>query len=351
MTEEAFLNYPWCQRILRGIREEARKKKIQIGQIDLASGTVVAGSCVLLVGATRGWNNRAILLCKERKLHPVVLSNQMSMPAEEGVSSVMMDIHSSMALAVNYLHSLGRRSLALYGINPSASSDPWRAARFQELTGKTDAIYTLEPTTADAFGKFYEEIDRYDGVICASDYAAVSLIYRLKEKEFDLPRKLYIVSYGDMYLSKLMTPAITSISDDYESFGRAAISVCSLIEKNENFASIKISLHSKLHIRQTTENRPYDQIRADIAEPAMPENKFFSDQEISNLAKLETMFSQCDETDFALIQLLTQDLPYAALAQQCYISETAAKYRVKKMQRLCGVDSREALVRYLYRFF
>ena len=31
------------------------------------------------------------------------------------------------------------------------------------------------------------------------------------------------------------------------------------------------------------------------------------------------------------------------MAQQCFISETAAKYRVKKMQKLCGADDREEL--------
>ena len=31
------------------------------------------------------------------------------------------------------------------------------------------------------------------------------------------------------------------------------------------------------------------------------------------------------------------------MAQQCFISETAAKYRVKKMQKLCGADNREEL--------
>ena len=32
-----------------------------------------------------------------------------------------------------------------------------------------------------------------------------------------------------------------------------------------------------------------------------------------------------------------------AMAQQCFISETAAKYRVKKMQKLCGAYNREEL--------
>ena len=61
------------------------------------------------------------------------------------------------------------------------------------------------------------------------------------------------------------------------------------------------------------------------------------------MANLETMFNECDETDFMLLHLLPQELSYSVMAQQCFISETAAKYRVKKMQKLCGAYNREEL--------
>ena len=30
LLEEQFFPYPWCQRLLRGLNEEARKKRIEI---------------------------------------------------------------------------------------------------------------------------------------------------------------------------------------------------------------------------------------------------------------------------------------------------------------------------------
>ena len=44
-----------------------------------------------------------------------------------------------------------------------------------------------------------------------------------------------------------------------------------------------------------------------------------------------------------MLDLLPQELSYSVMAQQCFISETAAKYRVKKMQKLCGAYNREEL--------
>ena len=33
LLEEQFFPYPWCQRLLRGLNEEARKKRIEITQL------------------------------------------------------------------------------------------------------------------------------------------------------------------------------------------------------------------------------------------------------------------------------------------------------------------------------
>lgn len=347
LVEQQFVSYPWCQRILRGLYEEGRKKRVTIRELSSLSQASPGWNCVLLVGASGQWIDSTSQMARERGLHPVALSNLRVNATGHSVSSVMMDIHSSMQLAVEYLHGLGRERLALYGVNPSASSDPWRARLFQELTGRTQHIYPLQPTMEETFHRFYQRIEEYDGVICASDYAAVSLVSRLRAQDYPIPQKLYIIGYGDMFLSRLSKISITSISDDYENFGRAALSICGLLEKNDTVSVIQILLNSRLNIRQSTENRPYTPASVPQAPVAAGENQFFRDPEIQDLAKLETLFNQCDETDFALLQLLPQEISYSSLAGQCFISETAVKYRVKKMQKLCGVSSREELVRFL----
>lgn len=351
LVERQFAEYPWCQRTLRGLYEESRRKRITIQKIDSPEQAQPGWNCILVVGASGKWIDLMIRRSRSCGLFPIALSNQMNTASGQNFSSVMMDIHSSMQLAVDYLYSLERRDLAMFGVNPSSSSDLWRAQRFQELTERSAHIFPLEPTMEEAFNRFYAVIDQYNGVICASDYAAVSLVRRLRERGYPVPEKLYIVGYGDMFLSRLSTPSITSISDDYENFGRAALSICSLVDKNDTISVINILLNSRLHIRQTTENRPYVPTNDPTAEPQLPENQFFRDPEIAGLAKLETLFNQCDETDFALLQLLLLDASYASLARQCFISQTAAKYRVKKMQKLCGVSSREELVQYIRKIF
>lgn len=347
LVEKQFAEYPWCQRTLRGIYEEGRRKRTGIRELASLEAADPGWHSVLLVGASGKWIDGMARQARDLGLYPVALSNRQTNASGSSISSVMMDIHSSMQLAVDYLHSLGRKNIAMYGVNPSASSDPWRARRFQELTGRSEHIFQLQPTMEETFRCFYSAIDQYDSVICASDYAAVSLVSRLREREYPIPEKLYIVGYGDMFLSRLSKPSITSISDDYEDFGRAALSICSMAEKNDRISVINILLNSRLHIRQTTDNRPFLPANHPAAEPQLPENQFFRDPEITELARLETLFNQCDETDFSLLQMLSQETSYATIAKQCFISETGVKYRVKKMQKLCGVNTREELVRYI----
>ena len=74
------------------------------------------------------------------------------------------------------------------------------------------------------------------------------------------------------------------------------------------------------------------------------ENPFFKDTDMSAYARLEMMFSQCDHTDFLLLRLLPEKLSYAAMAEKCFVSETAVKYRIRKMKTICGVESRDELL-------
>lgn len=350
VVENKFRQYPWCQRILRGLHEEVKRKKVELQEIDGVVYSGMQGDSVLLVGASQEWIEVMAMRARNARMYPIVLSNRQPGVSNYTISSVTMDIHSSMQLAVDYLRSIGAQKLALYGVNPQSSSDKWRAIRFEELTGCPKNIFFCTDTMEEVFCSFYKQIEHYDGAICVSDYAAVSLIRRLKQKCYPVPDNLRIVSYGDMSLAKLIYPSITSITDDYENFGRAALSISSTVNKNDTISAINIHLRSRLNIRQTTGCKPYRDTHNEIEIKSVQENLFYADQEMSDLAKLETLFAHCDETDFSIIQLIRQSAPYTRIAQECYISETAAKYRVKKMEKLCGVASRQELISYIEYF-
>ena len=274
LLEEQFFPYPWCQRLLRGLNEEARKKRIEITQLTNLEEKPSEFGCVLLIGATSSWVNTTAEKARAVGLHPIVMTNRQPGASPFPFSSVMMDIQGSMQLAVQYLHALGRDRLALYGVNPLAASDPWRAECFALLTGKPDDVFVCGDSFEALYERFRAVIENYDSVICASDYAAISLVRRLQQDGYPILEKLYLISYGNMALSQLMRPSITSISDGYEEFGRAALSISSLIEKNPSISTVNIQLHCQLNIRETTENRPLPVSAEDEAAEPVLENRF-----------------------------------------------------------------------------
>ncbi len=353
IVEEKYRSYPWCQRALQGLREELRKKKLDIYEItDTAQLPGNAEkSAILLLGASESWVQCHAYQANNRGVHPILLSNRMPTPLEMSFSLVTMDIHDSICKAIGYLQSLGCKNLALYGCNRQATSDPWREQAFRAILGENAKVFYNQESLEQTFEGFWENRTMFDGVICANDYAALSLVRRLEQRGVGLPEELYIVGCGDLFLSRISTPSITSVSDDYEHFGRAAISIYNLIIKEETISTVTIQLHSQLHPRMTTGNLPYHP--GSITNTVKPtgDNPFFSDTEVSEMVKLEMLLNQCDLADMEVIHCLLDQMSYAAIAEHCFICETAVKYRVKKMESICGVNNRKLLIDFLKRFF
>lgn len=351
LTEKEYLNSPWCQRSLRGLHDECRKKRLTITQVSDISEIPASDerTAVLLLGSSDAWLRRCVLSANAAGHHPISLTNRVYTATDASFSSVTMDLRDAVLLAVRYLHSLGRFRLALYGVNPLSASDPGRALAFSQATGRGEHIFRITTSLDDMFTEFLPRLSDYDAVICASDYAAISLVQHLRSA--DTQASPYIVGFGDMNLSRMSTPSITSISDDYENFGRCAVSIYNLIMREEYISTVNIQLHSRLHVRDTTENRPYC-ANDDAPNGATCEqvNLFYNDEEFLKMSRLEALLDQSDDTDIAIIKALATDLSYAQIAQECFVSETAVKYRIKKIKDFCGIPTRAKLREYLKNF-
>lgn len=354
IVEKEFTDFAWCKRSMRSLYDETRKKRLSMKEIQsvdqIPESDKRAG--VLLLGASENWFNYHAARANDLGHMPISLCSHVIPPADDTFSTVTMNLRNSICLAIDYLHSLGKCNIALYGVNPHSTSDPERANIFTHVTGRDAHIYKLTSSYEELFARFFGQIHEYDGIICANDYAAVSLVKHLKNRNVPAEEFPYIIGYGNMQLTEITSPTITSISDDYEHFGRAAVTIYNLLSKEPSLATINIQLHSHLHIRETTGNQPYEPERGErILLPDMEPNLFYFDDEVSGMSRMEAMLNQCDETDRQLIRGILNNLSYAEMAQESFISETAAKYRVKKMESFCGVSSRHDLLQYLKRYF
>lgn len=351
IVEERYRDYQWCRNSLKSLLDEVKKRRLSIEEVprieDISPEDV--SPVVFVLGATSEWTENTIHNASLHHVCPISMSTRGLSAIGDTFSAVSMDINGCINLGVNYLRSLGRERIALYGVNRDSTSDPYKALVFSRIFGSDDNVFYIDTDYAAMFEKLRSRLPEYDSIICCNDYAAVSLVTKLKSIGVNPTKDVYVVAIGDAYISRLCQPSLTTVSDDYEHFGTAAMSIYGIMRRQEFISSMDIRLKTILHVRETTGNEPYVPIEMQTAPPAKDHNLFFADEEVSHLHRLERLFNECDETDFQIIESFMQNNTYAYIAEQCYISETTAKYRIGKMKDICGVSSRAELREYLCR--
>ncbi len=92
----------------------------------------------------------------------------------------------------------------------------------------------------------------FDSVFGGNDLVSVGAIKALKEKGLETPKDISVVGFDDIYLSSLITPPLTTISQPmYEIGYEGAKALLNIIENKEN-SSEQITLNTKLVIRKST---------------------------------------------------------------------------------------------------
>ena len=354
IIEREYGEFAWGRRSLRSLQEEVRKRRMTVPEIRSLEEIPRSDeeAYVVLMGSTEAWHHYYVREAGKRGIHPIALTCYVPVYMEEPFSSVMQDAQGGVSLAVNYLRSLGRRRLALLGVNPSSSSDSGIVRVFRYLKGNDDGIFENVDSVRNMFRRFERRIGEFDGVICTNDYVAIALVHYLQTIGVDPTSPRYVVGYGGLNLTHMCSPSITSVSDDMEHIGQAVISLYQLLVKNPTITSASVLLGKRLYIRETTGNEPWEGRKAGEGREILSgTNMFYQDEEIAEMAKLEVLLCRCDETDLAVIECLMNDDTYAAIAEKCFISETAVKYRVQNMKAICGLPSREALVGFFRKIF
>ena len=215
----------------------------------------------------------------------------------------------------------------------------------------TDAdIYYNNGSLKDCFMDFYKNHTNYDCVICANDYAAISLIKNFKALGIT-PENLLTASYGNTLLSRRFSEILT-ISMCYEEYGKAAVSICETLGKNPALLYINIAVKWKIGCRDDfTKNDMPDNIQIPLKGDEQHSDKlFYSDTELCEMILIENMLSLCDATDLKLLDLVSSGISYELAAEKCFISLNTVKYRIKKLMDICDISSKKTFLELLKKY-
>lgn len=336
LLEPVYAESVWCRQIVQGLSSELKKRREEftVGQMP------VQGDTVFIIGTQPDWLSRTLLCCNSTGIVPILLCNSQRKLPGGRYHCVCSDIFGSMRQLTAGLKQHYGSALALYGINPDSVGDRSRQAAFALECPDPMCLFVNEGSLADCFSHFRSRQTVFDAVICTNDFAAISLYRRMKSSGLSIPP---IISCAQSLLSGYYDGLITSVDMNYGQFGKTALSIADLARKqsqiSELTATVQWSLPDRLQV-------PLPSTAPTPAAAAA----FYQDEELQEMLAVENLLSACDEVDHIILRMLLSDNSYSQIAQACYLTEGAVKYRVRKMRQLCHTEEKEALVALLRNF-
>ena len=346
LSEPLFVQSPWYKTISMGLVSELARKKLSY--TDCSIETLMQGSFgeafAFLLGTNVNWLNDCISECERLSIHPIVLSTRIDSDICGTCSSVSSNLAHSMNYLLSHLCASGKTRTALYGVNKLSLTNLAQMERFVSngiISVTCDDIYFNEGSIGDCSDMFIDNINKYDSVISVNDFATVSLMRKLKE----IGRDITIVSYGGTKLAKKYFPELLTVSMGYESFGKAAVSICEAMNQNKTIDSlavqVKCSIENESPSEKTGISTSHEEKRTELYNA---DSRFYGDSEMNDLIRIENMLLLCDEIDSEIINLLMVGYSYEEISEKLYCALNTVKYRVRKMKEACGCESKRELI-------
>lgn len=344
LCENIYESSTWCKNIYKGLTSELKKRRISYEKAE-TTDAVFAEDTVYIIGSGYGWLNASIYSCNQKKITPVLLCNQASKLVQGRYHCVTADIPAYIKHIILLLKANGMTDVALYGVNESSVSDGARTKSFLDMIPSPDSIYLNNGSLQNCFSQFISDAEKYDAVICVNNYAAISLAKNLSKTYPAILQKLKIISCTQSKLETTYSKYISFVSMNFEQYGKAALSVSEMVSKNPYISGITVAMQ-------------WDYGEGNILDGEYRENTetiktdpFYDDKEVQRLLGAENLLSECDDTDIEILKLLANGETYSEIADKCFLSKEAVKYRIKKYISICAAESKAELLEIMADFY
>lgn len=346
----------WAAQTMSGLQQECAHRKYELIQLDSATFRTLDYDAVLpadnrmviVAGTSVSWMPEVLRFFTERQISVIFISYEPPEPSPlRGL--VRMDYQDGMRKLIAYLTACGRTRIAFYGVNPNSSSDLIKRRCFaQEYAHAENAVFYNRASLAACYRSFAARRDAFDAVICANDFAAVSLLNRLISDGVQVPSQLFMTGFGNSMLLQSVHPTITSVSLDHEEMGRQAATLYAYLSKQPTGTTVSVRVRTHMTVGDSTARLHPD--CTDVSLPVMrPADRvdFFSDREAEAWQRIESILIAADEADRAFLAGLLAGKSYTLLENELYLSASALRYRLKRMLALSGCATREDLLELL----
>ena len=195
---------------------------------------------------------------------PLVLldSNAPEMACHHVLSDDKMGSHQ----AAEHLIGLGHRNLAVLTGHMDSSVTKRRTKAFWEKAAEllgdpampkpTELAYHINDVADHKTWALLNSLPRPTALFCTTDFMAAVALRVARSMGLLIPQDISIVGYGNLIISELTDPALTTVDEPFTQMGFAAMSTVLNSAKCEQYESMnqpqEILLPSELIIRQST---------------------------------------------------------------------------------------------------
>ncbi|MBO5199847.1 MAG: winged helix-turn-helix transcriptional regulator [Clostridia bacterium] len=340
LSEAKYATSTGCKMRYSGLTDTLRKKRIPFCEIfdacppDADVVFVLSGSMEWTAGTIRQLNINGHI--------PIVICDQIHSLKGCIYSSVCSNINASMKNLLDTLRTQGKQRLALYAFNPNSVSDIGKADALKSWDEGDFRYMDLFPNDGnlqDCYASFIKEGRDYDAVICANNYSAISLVKHLKSEDPKRLDSLTVICCNDSPVSEYYKNDILTMDINHESYGRAAVYIYEALQKHRYLSTLTT------RITWDFGNTATEPSKAFSFDFNSNKDTFYEDETVKDMLVVDEYLSSADSTDRTIISELLEGLSTDLIADRCFLSESAVKYRIKRLVQTTGAADKAHLLR------
>ena len=352
----------WTKSIFAGFRQSAEKHDYKLEFINDAENTVRSdfpdSSSIIVSGYTTEWLEETLKSLIKKGFNPIVVNACLSPWMRKHCNGISFALDESVEHSIQYLYLTGRQHIALLGINKNSLADQVKRKTFLKVKGElfpesNDFVFYGRNPLYDCVNDFIDEFVKGDinAVVCANDTVAIYLINRMIEDGFNIPEDLYIMGMGNTKLGQKISIPLTSIDFNYEELGKQAIELWCYLQKFNSKIHVNISVPCKIIIRATTSDNALTESEytsvflSDFSSSDKETNieEYYEDAAVQKIIKFEAFLKSCDNMDFCILEGIMHRKNDNKLAESLNMSDRAIRYRISKMTKKLGIQTREEI--------
>ncbi|MBE6779698.1 MAG: hypothetical protein E7545_01835 [Ruminococcaceae bacterium] len=339
LTEANYIS-TGCKLRLESLINALRKKRIPFCEIFDTCPRDVDG--IFVLSADVEWTIHTIKQLNQNGFTPILISDQIENLPGCIYNGVNSDLSASMKNLLEMLKSHNKKCPALYAFNPNSISDNSKETTLQSaasnLFDKID-VFANNGNLEECYNNFINSEKCYDSVICANDFAAITLVKFLEEQHPQKLKELTIISCSNSAISEYYKDKILATNTNHEQYGRAAVYIYEALKKHEYVSSMTIRIVWDFEIKKketTTTNQKLDFVHS--------ADTFYDDIAVRDLLVVDKFLNTSDTTDRTIIKMLIRNEPLEAIASECFLSINAVKYRIKRLISASGASDKNHLL-------